>query len=88
MRILLTIFILTLSANAWATDIPDADSPAAKIFVSRCSACHDLPHPKRLDWTHWRHILGLMKMRMDERKVMMSDADWRQVSAYLKQHAN
>ncbi|MDQ6958597.1 MAG: hypothetical protein Q9M24_05735 [Mariprofundaceae bacterium] len=88
MRILLMALLLTWGPSAWASNIPDSDSPGGKLFATHCSACHTLPSPKRLDWPHWRHMLGLMKQRMDERSVTEpSKEEWRQISGYLKAHA-
>jgi len=74
-------------SSAGATEIPDADSAAAKLFAQRCSVCHSLPHPARLDWPHWRSILHVMKQRMDERDISMPDQEWRQIAGYLQSHA-
>jgi len=87
MRILLMLLLLTWGSSAWASDIPDADSADARLYAKRCSACHALPHPKRLDWKGWRHMLGVMKMRMDEKGIQMDKAEWQQISAYVKTHA-
>ncbi|MDQ6960660.1 MAG: hypothetical protein Q9M27_06465 [Mariprofundaceae bacterium] len=88
MRILLMVLLLTWGSSAWASNIPDPDSPGGKLFTQRCSACHALPHPKRLDWQHWRHMLNLMKQRMDERGVTEpSKEEWRWIASYLKAHA-
>lgn len=87
MRILITVLCLMLSAPAWATDIPDADSVSARLYAERCSVCHSLPHPGRLDWERWRSMLRVMKLRMEERGMTMSDAEWRRIAAYLKTHA-
>ncbi len=87
MKILITVLCLMFTSPAWATDIPDADSAAAQLFAQRCSVCHSLPHPKRLDWPHWRSILHVMKQRMDEKNISMSNEDWRQISGYLQSHA-
>ncbi len=88
MKTLITIAILTVSMPAWGMDIPDADSAGGRLFAARCSGCHALPHPKRLDWPHWRHMLGLMKRRMAERGVAEpTKEEWRQIAAYLKSHA-
>jgi hypothetical protein len=73
---------------AWATEIPDADSAPAQVFSKRCTACHSLPHPARLDWEHWRSMLHLMKQRMDEKDISISVEEWQQISSYLKSHAN
>jgi len=87
-KIILIALFMTWGTGAWASDIPDADSPDGKLFAARCSTCHALPHPKRLDWQHWRHMLGLMKQRMDERGVAEpSKEEWRRIASYLKAHA-
>jgi len=88
MRILITIVCLTFTTSAWATEIPDAGSAAAQLFAQRCSVCHSLPHPKRLDWPHWRSMLHVMKQRMDARDVSMPVQEWRQIAGYLKSHAH
>ena len=72
---------------AWAAAVPDVASPSAELFEARCSVCHALPDPARLDWQHWRHILHVMKQRMAERDMALSDGEWRQIAAYLKAHA-
>ena len=87
MKIIITILCLMFTMLAWASDIPDADSASARVFSQRCSACHSLPHPARLDWEHWRSILHLMKQRMDEDEMSIPTADWKHISSYLKQHA-
>jgi len=85
------LFVLLLNASmspAWAMDIPAAGSAGGKLFAQRCATCHALPHPKRLDWMHWRHMLALMKQRMDEKDMSMPKEEWQQISAYLKRNAN
>jgi len=87
MKLLITIVCLMFTSPAWATEIPDADSAAAQVFSQRCSVCHSLPHPARLDWPHWRSMLHVMKQRMNEKKISIPNEEWRQISGYLKQHA-
>jgi len=71
-----------------ATPIPDADSPEAKIYAAKCSACHVLPHPKRLHFEQWRHMLQLMERRMKERNVPLpSETERQAIANYLKTHA-
>ena len=85
--LLLMCWMVTASPT-WAADIPDADSPGARLYASHCSVCHALPHPKRLDWPRWRHILGVMRIRMRERGVAEPTKEqWRRIAAYLKRHA-
>ncbi len=83
------LFVLSLmvTQTVWGMDLPDADSPAARLFAERCSACHALPHPKRLDWPHWQHMLRVMKQRMEARGMAMPQEEWRVIAAYLRNHA-
>ncbi len=88
MKRILLIFALIFMTPAWGAEIPDADSAAAKLFAQKCSVCHAMPYPERLDWPHWRHMLGLMRQRMQERGVPEpSKEEWRQIAGYLKSHA-
>ncbi|MFQ5344457.1 MAG: hypothetical protein ACE5DZ_00695 [Mariprofundus sp.] len=91
MKILMITLCLVFVSPVWAAagnmDIPDADSAAAQLFSQRCSGCHSLPHPGRLDWDHWRSMLHVMKRRMAERDISMPDEEWRQIAGYLKSHA-
>ncbi len=88
MKTLPFVLLMIVALPAWGVDIPDADSPGGKLFATRCSTCHTLPHPKRLDWPHWRHMLGVMKQRINERSVPgPTKEEWQQIAAYLKTHA-
>jgi len=78
----------THSINQATTPIPDAQSPAAQLYVARCSSCHVLPHPARLSYTGWVQLLPLMERRMAERGMApMSEADRKEILGYLKAHA-
>jgi hypothetical protein len=78
----------THSINRAATPIPDAQSPAARLYAARCSSCHVLPHPARLSYAGWVQLLPLMERHMVERGMApMSQADRNQILGYLKAHA-
>jgi len=87
MKMIITVLTLMFAAPVWATEIPDAGSVSAQLFAQHCSVCHSLPHPKRLDWPHWRSMLHVMKQRMDERGISIPAEEWQQIAAYLKHHA-
>ncbi|MDT8376552.1 MAG: hypothetical protein RQ867_07400 [Mariprofundaceae bacterium] len=70
------------------TPIPDADSPQAEIYVEKCSICHVLPHPKRLSFSGWKHMLKLMDQRMEERNMSpLEPEEHEAIKTYLKRHA-
>jgi len=88
MKKIMLMIVFSFTIPAWGAEIPDADSAAARIFVQKCSVCHAMPYPERLDWPHWRHMLGLMRQRMNERGVAEpTKEEWRQIAGYLKSHA-
>ena len=87
MRRIVWMMAMLAAGSAQAMELPEADSPDARLFAARCSLCHALPHPKRLDWPRWRHILRLMHRRAKERGVVIPPEDWRRIAAYLKRHA-
>jgi hypothetical protein len=71
-----------------ATPIPDADSPQAKVYAEKCTVCHVLPHPKRLSFNGWKHMLTLMDQRIEERNMSPLEPEERQaIETYLKRHA-
>ncbi len=85
--LILIICLPTAPAHAM-TSIPDADSPEAKVYIERCSVCHVLPHPKRLSFSGWKHMLKLMDQRMEERGISpLEPAEREAIAAYLKHHA-
>jgi len=84
---MLIMLSLLMSSPSWAMDLPEAGSQAAELYAERCSVCHALPHPKRLDWSRWRHILRVMKRRTEERGVQIPVEEWRAIAAYLRRNA-
>jgi hypothetical protein len=85
----LTLITCMLAAPAYATTpIPDADSPEAKVYVEKCGVCHVLPHPKRLSFNSWKHMLKLMDQRIAERDMSPLEPEEREaIETYLKRHA-
>ena len=84
--------VLTGCAGAGGTSagaaIPDGESPAARLYVSRCSACHAVPHPGRHDYGAWVYLVALMEQRMAERGMSgLTDADRTAILGYLQDHA-
>lgn len=71
-----------------AAPIPDAGSADARLYASRCGACHALPHPRRLPYAGWKRLLPLMERRMTERGFpALSERERQQILRYLKAHA-
>ena len=70
------------------TALPDMDSAAAQTFVSRCSACHSVPHPGRHSYQGWLYLVPLMEQRMAERGMLpLTTEDRGLILAYLQENA-
>ena len=70
------------------TPIPEMESPEAKVYITRCSGCHALPHPSRLDMVRWRKIIEVMKIRMKERGYPpMTEEEEKMILRYLQKHS-
>jgi len=70
------------------TPIPNAESPAAKLFVEKCGTCHAVPHPKRNSAEEWQHLIPLMEQRINERGMdALTNKQRETIQAYLQTHA-
>jgi hypothetical protein len=75
---------LLMWAGACAgTQIPEAGSPAAELFLTKCTTCHSWPHPKRHTAREWDHYLGLMEENMQRENIEFSQAEKETIRNYL-----
>ncbi len=60
---LLTLPVLALFFNGCTTlqRLPEEKSADAQVYIKRCSACHNIPHPARLSFHHWKDKIVVMK---------------------------
>jgi len=88
-KIIVVLMLLGFSAcSGKPTPIPEADTADAKVFASRCGSCHVAPHPKRLDFASWRHMLGVMESQMQHNNVKpLSEDEQKSILSYLERHS-
>jgi cytochrome c5 len=48
-----------------ATDLPDPNSPGAKLIATYCGQCHNMPSPQMHSATDWPSIARRMWLRME-----------------------
>jgi cytochrome c2 len=41
--------------------LPEEKSADAQVYIKRCSACHAIPHPARINFNHWKDKIAVMK---------------------------
>jgi cytochrome c5 len=88
-RRLILIMAMTIGGCASSpTPLPDAQSDAARLYSEKCGVCHSVPHPRRNNMAQWRHLLDIMKLRMQEKGMQTLSANDEQVILdYLERHA-
>lgn len=62
--LLLYILVLAMGCAVAPTPLPEPQSEQARLYSSRCGACHSVPHPKRHSYAQWEHMLTLMESEM------------------------
>ncbi len=62
---LLILPVLALFFNGCTTmqRLPEEKSADAQLYIERCSACHAIPHPSRLNLHHWKDKIVVMKSK-------------------------
>ncbi|HXU43162.1 MAG TPA: hypothetical protein VN675_12605 [Burkholderiales bacterium] len=83
-----------------AAQLPEPDSPGARLVIGYCVQCHNLPNPAMHDAARWPGVVARMVPRMEGKgnlgKVMAdmmagvrspSDEEARVMVAYLRKHA-
>ncbi len=60
---LLILPALALFLNSCVTmqKLPEETSADAQVYIERCSACHTIPHPSRLNFHHWKNKIVVME---------------------------
>jgi cytochrome c5 len=68
--------------------LPDADSPGAQLYATRCGTCHALHEPRALTSAMWEVQVNRMRETMRRRGVRpLTDEEQTLVLGYLQAHA-
>ncbi len=64
------------------------DSPAARLFVQKCSVCHQTPSPEAHTQPEWQGVVARMQSNMTQMDVKPLTPDQvQQITTYLEEHA-
>ncbi len=67
--------------------LPEADSPAARLVADRCGRCHAPPDPRRHSAEEWPSVVERMRVHMvRQANEVLSDEETRVVLEYLARH--
>lgn len=88
------LFVTLLSAcgdnggQAGKPVLPQSQSPAALLYVEKCSACHTVPLPSKHTARLWPSVLQRMQIRMKSKGVKKLSRDELAILLdYLQKHA-
>ncbi len=81
------IFLFLMGCAGMAANLPDADSPEAKLYEEKCTTCHRVAHPKRFYPSQWEHYVRLMKSNMKNKGMSLAPEDEKVILNYLKKNA-
>ena len=80
---LLILPVLALFFNGCVTlqRLPEEKSADAQVYIKRCSACHAIPHPARINFHHWKDKIAVMK---NEQMPVITAKEKESVLSYIK----
>lgn len=72
-----------------ATDYPDHQTEAAKLYIAKCGQCHAAPLPTVHPADQWPGVVERMMMRMNNKAIQPpSRQEIAVILGYLQQHAS
>jgi hypothetical protein len=78
----------TTTAGDPVARLPGATTPEAQVYISRCAACHAVPHPRRHAYRDWQVLVAVMEERMRERgHPALDDGERAAILGYLRTNA-
>jgi mono/diheme cytochrome c family protein len=87
-RIVLIALIAILASGCKPKALPDADSTAAKLYVSRCGNCHAPYNPREMTASMWETQVMMMEVKMQAAGQPPLTPDQRDaILQYLKHNA-
>ncbi|MBI1816923.1 MAG: hypothetical protein HYR72_18245 [Deltaproteobacteria bacterium] len=82
----LGVTLVTLMTGC--TQLPEPESPGAKMYAARCGTCHRLYAPSLLKFEMWKYQVDRMQGEMQRRGIPpLSDSELTTVLDYLKRHS-
>jgi hypothetical protein len=80
---LLILPVLALFFNGCVTlqRLPEEKSADAQVYIKRCSACHAIPHPARINFHHWKDKFVVMK---NKQMPVITAKEKESVLSYIK----
>jgi hypothetical protein len=80
-------FLLILALGGCNPPLPEAESPGAQLYASRCSGCHRLYAPATMTGEMWKFQVERMQGELVRRGLQpLSPGERDTLLAYLQRH--
>lgn len=85
---LLSFFVI-LAAGCAQQPLPEADSSAVRLYISKCGLCHEPFHPQTHTYTGWKKVVKRMEQNAEAKGInqLLSEDDRASILAYLEKNA-
>jgi mono/diheme cytochrome c family protein len=82
------LLLLAATVSGCAPDLPEPESPGARLYAGRCGGCHRLYAPSVMTAAMWRVMVERMQAEFGRRGLApLSAAESAEILAYLDRHA-
>lgn len=78
---------LCFALTSCSRPLPEAESPAAKIYAANCNQCHRIYHPGLMTVKMWETMVSRMEKDMARNGTPLAPTDKAVILEYLKRHA-
>jgi diheme cytochrome c len=86
-RVVLSLLVAGALASC-SVDLPEPDSPGARVLTARCGSCHRLYAPGTMTLAMWDLQLGRMRALYAQRGIpWLAPAEEQTLRAYLAKYA-
>ena len=73
---------------ACSAELPEPDSPRARLYAARCGGCHRLYAPSLMTPAMWKVQVDRMRLLFQQRGIpWLGPDEERELLAYLERHA-
>ena len=87
-RAVATLAAVCSIAVACSRPLPEAGTPAAELYRSRCGTCHPAVSPRSMKYKLWEMVMVRMETRMREaREAPLTAAEQESILSYLERNA-
>ncbi len=78
--LILPVLALIFNGCVAMQRLPEDKSADAQVYIKRCSACHAIPHPSRINFHHWKDKIVVMK---NKQMPVVTDKEKSDVLSYI-----